>query len=200
MTINTQQIIAMANQIRTTRDPESLLLIIGTHSSAIADLTSSISTVQADILRDILPLLTMPSPTPQAIIGYLSKLAVGTAVPQLRAQVKLTVQLGELAAAINEIRAAIAEAQALLGDLSVVGDLAEVADQLQYGIADAITALNSSAATSLATVAQTQTALNAAANTTLSNFDTSSIENFNRTAYDEIKNLDANTTEFVALP
>lgn len=198
MTINTQQIVAMANQIRTTRDPESLLLVIGTHSNAIRDLTSSISTVQADILRDILPLLTMPSPTPQAIVSYLSKLAVGTAVPQLRAQVKMTVQLGELASAVNEIQSAIAEAQGALGE--VTGELAEVADQLQYEIADAVTTLNSTATSSLATVAQTQDAINSAANTTLSNFDTTSVENFNKTAYDEIKNLDTNTSEFVALP
>lgn len=198
MTINREQILAMAEQIRTTRDPESLALIIGTHSSALTDLTSSISTVQADILRDILPLLTMPSPTPQAIVSYLGKLAVGTAVPQLRAQVKLTVQLGELASAVSEIQSAIAEAQSALN--LVTGPLADVATQLQFEIASVTQTLNTTALTSLDTVAQTQAAVNQAANTTISNFDTSSIENFNKTAYDEIKNLDKSTSEFVALP
>jgi hypothetical protein len=198
MTINTQQITAMADQIRTTTDPESLSLIIGTHTKAISDLTSSISLVQADILRDILPLLSMPSPTPPAIVAYLGKLAVGTAVPQLRAQVKLTLQLAQLAQAVNEIQTAIAEAQRSLN--LVTGPLADVATGLQFEISNATKALSTVASTSLNTVAQTQTALNQTANTVISNFDTSSIENFSKTALNEIKNLDQNTSEFIELP
>jgi hypothetical protein len=198
MTINTQQITAMADQIRTTTDPESLSLIIGTHTRSIGQLTSSISTVQADILRDILPLLSMPSPTPTAIVAYLGRLAVGTAVPQLRAQVKLTLQLAQLARAVNEIQLAITDAQRRLNLTS--GPLADVATGLQFEIADATRALNTVAGTSLNTVAQTQAALNQTANTVISNFDTSSIENFDKTALNEIKNLDQNTSEFIELP
>lgn len=198
MAINTQQIKEMAEQIRTTVDPESLSLIIKTHTKALTDLTSSISIVQADILRDILPLLKMPSPTPTAIVGYLAKLAVGIAAPQLKAQVKLTIQLGELASAVKDIAAAVAEARSALK--LVTGELADLANELQSEIDSVAKTLVDSAVTSLSTVAETQTAVNEAANATISNFDTSSIENFNQTAQDQINKLDRNITGFVALP
>jgi uncharacterized coiled-coil protein SlyX len=195
MAINKEQIKEMANQIRNTTDPESLKLIVADHSGSLNKLTASMSKVQADILKDILPLLTMPSPTPTSILGYLGKLATGTAVPQLKAQVKLTIQLGELSEAIADISSAIAEAQAALKD--VTGPLQDLANELQTELADAITSLNTAATSSLSTISTTQTSLNTIANTQLSNFDTSSVEEFNKTAYTELDALEKNTDEFL---
>jgi hypothetical protein len=195
MAINKQQIKEMADQIRNTTDPESLKLIVADHSKSLSKLTAGVSKVQADILKDILPLLTMPSPTPPSIVSYLGKLATGTAVPQLKAQIKLTIQLGELSEAVADISSAIAEAQAALKD--VTGPLQDLANELQTELGDAILSLNQAATDSLGTISSTQTALNGIANTQLSNFDTSSIEEFNKTAYTELETLDKNTTEFL---
>ena len=193
--INKQQIKEIVDQIKYTKDPESLKLIITDYVGSLKELTAGGSTVQADILKDILPILSLPSPTPPSIVTWLGKLVTATAVPQLKAQVKLTVQLGELASAMAEVAAAIKEAQAALKD--VTGELKGLADELQGELGGVIGDLQSTALSSLADIGNAQTSLNTIAGSTVSDFDTSSIANFNKTAYAELDNLDTKTTEFI---
>jgi len=193
--INKKQIKEITDQIRYTKDPESLKLIIADHAGSLKDLTASVSKVQADILKDILPILSLPSPTPPSIVSWLGKLVTATAAPQLKAQVKMTIQLGELSAAMSDVAAAIKEAQAALKD--VTGELKDLADDLQGELGEVISGLNTTALSSLADIGTAQTSLNTIAGSTISDFDTSSIAKFNETAYDEINNLDTKTTEFL---
>ena len=193
--INKQQITEITDQIRNTKDPESLKLIIADHTGSLKELTASVSKVQADILKDILPILSLPSPTPPSIVSWLGKLVAGTAAPQLKAQVKLTVQLGELTSALADVAAAVREAQAALSD--VTGELKDLADELQGDLGDVINDLATTAASSLSDIGTAQTALNDIAGTTVSSFDTSSIANLSKSADTELVKLDENVSSFI---
>jgi uncharacterized protein YukE len=193
--INKQQITEITDQIRNTKDPESLKLIIADHTGSLKELTASVSKVQADILKDILPILSLPSPTPPSIVSWLGKLVAGVAAPQLKAQVKLTVQLGELTSALADVAAAVREAQAALSD--VTGELKDLADELQGDLGDVINDLATTAASSLSDIGTAQTALNDIAGTTVSSFDTSSIANLSKSADTELVKLDENVSSFI---
>lgn len=193
--INTNQIKEMTAQIRNTSDPESLKLIIADHTTGLKDLTASVSKVQADILKDILPILSLPSPTPPSIVSWLGKLVTGVAAPQLKAQIKLTIQLGELASAISDVAAAIQEAQAALRD--VKGELKDLADDLQADLDGVVKDLTATATSALSDIGSAQTALNTIAGSNLSSFDTSSVSNLARSAETELVAFDSNVTSFV---
>lgn len=193
--INKQQITEITDQIRNTKDPESLKLIIADHAGSLKELTASVSKVQADILKDILPILSLPSPTPPSIVSWLGKLVAGTAAPQLKAQVKLTVQLGELTSALTDVAAAVREAQAALSD--VTGELKDLADELQGDLGAVISDLATTAASSLSDIGTAQTALNNIAGTTVSSFDTSSLANLSKSADTELVKLDQNVTSYI---
>jgi uncharacterized protein YukE len=193
--INKQQITEITDQIRNTKDPESLKLIIADHAGSLKELTASVSKVQADILKDILPILSLPSPTPPSIVSWLGKLVAGTAAPQLKAQVKLTVQLGELTSALTDVAAAVREAQAGLSD--VTGELKDLADELQGDLGAVISDLATTAASSLSDIGTAQTALNNIAGTTVSSFDTSSLANLSKSADTELVKLDQNVTSYI---
>jgi uncharacterized protein YukE len=193
--INKQQITEITDQIRNTKDPESLKLIIADHTGSLKELTASVSKVQADILKDILPILSLPSPTPPSIVSWLGKLVAGVAAPQLKAQVKLTVQLGELTSALADVAAAVREAQAALSD--VTGELKDLADELQGDLGAVINDLATTAASSLSDIGTAQTALNDIAGTTVSSFDTSSIANLSKSADTELVKLDENVSSFI---
>jgi hypothetical protein len=193
--INKQQITEITDQIRNTKDPESLKLIIADHTKGLKDLTASVSKVQADILRDILPILSLPSPTPPSIVAWLGKLVAGTAAPQLKAQVKLTIQLGELTSAISDVAAAIQEAQAALKD--VTGELKDLADEIQGDLGTIISDLTTTAAASLSSIGSAQTALNDITGSTVSSFDTTSLDSLSKSADTELVKLDDNITSFI---
>lgn len=193
--INTNQIKEITTQIKSTSDPESLKLIIADHTKGLKDLTASVSKVQADILKDILPILSLPSPTPPSIVSWLGKLVTGVAAPQLKAQIKLTIQLGELASAISDVAAAIKEAQAALSE--VTGELKDLADDLQDELDGVVKDLTATATSALSDIGSAQTALNTIAGSNLSSFDTSSVSNLARSAETELVTFDSNVTSFV---
>lgn len=193
--INKQQIKEITDQIKNTKDPESLKLIIADHTGSLKELTASVSKVQADILKDILPILSLPSPTPPSIVAWLGKLVAGTAAPQLKAQVKMTVQLGELTSALADVAAAVREAQAALSD--VTGELKDLADNLQEELGAVVSDLVATSATSLASIGSAQQSLNDIAGTTVSNFDTSSLSSLSKSADTELVKLDENVTSFI---
>lgn len=193
--INKQQIKEITDQIRNTKDPESLKLIIADHTGSLKELTASVSKVQTDILKDILPILSLPSPTPPSIVSWLGKLVAGTAAPQLKAQVKLTVQLGELTSALADVAAAVREAQSALSD--VTGELKGLADELQGDLGAVISDLAATSATSLASIGSAQQSLNDIAGTTVSSFDTSSLANLSKSADTELVKLDENVTTYI---
>lgn len=193
--INTKQIKEITTQIKSTSDPESLKLIIADHSKGLKDLTASVSKVQADILKDILPILSLPSPTPPSIVSWLGKLVTGVAAPQLKAQVKLTIQLGELASAISEVAAAIKEAQAALNE--VTGELKDLADDLQDELDGVVKDLTATAVSALGDIGSAQASLNTIAGSNLSSFDTSSLDNLSKSASTELVNLDKNVSSYI---
>ena len=193
--INKQQIKEITDQIRYTKDPESLKLIIADHVGGLKDLTASVAKVQADILKDILPILALPSPTPPSIVSWLGKLVTATAAPQLKAQVKMTVQLGELSSALADVAAAIKEAQA--GLQGVTGELKDLADDLQGELNGAIGDLAATAVSSLGDIGSAQTSLNDIAGSTVSSFDTSNLSNFSKSAEAELAKLDQNVSAYI---
>lgn len=172
-------------QIKYTTDPESLREIIGEHTKSISKLATSVSDTQREILSNIIPILSLPSPTPPSIVSWLGKLTTGIAMPQMKAQIKLTIQLAELSSAIADVTAAVADAKAQLSD--VIGPLKEVADEVQGALDSA-----------LETVGATQGLLNELTGSTLSNFDTSNITNFLQTADQQVAELQQNATNFIA--
>lgn len=172
-------------QIKNTADPESLKEIIAEHTKSVSKLASSVSETQKEILSNIIPILTLPSPTPTSIVSWLGKLTTGIAMPQMKAQIKLTKQLAELSSAIAEVSAAVAEAKAELNE--VIGPLKEVADEVQGAIDSA-----------LETVGATQDLLNELTGETLSSFDTSSITNFLQSADQQVQQLQDKATQFIA--
>jgi len=181
--INKGRVDEIVKQIQNVSDPASLDLIIKDHTESITKLSTEIAKVQADIVRDIIPILTLPSPTPTAIVEYLAKLAVAEAKPQLKAQVKMTIQLGELSAAVKEIASAISTAKYTVsaGIMDVNNTLFSVTDEL-----------NKTVATALANVGKTQDGINAILGRAASEFDTSDIEKFNNTAAENLASLEAN--------
>lgn len=172
-------------QIKNTADPESLKEIIGEHTKSISKLASSVSETQKEILSNIIPILSLPSPTPPSIVSWLGKLTTGIAMPQMKAQIKLTKQLAELSSAIADVTAAVADAKAQLSD--VIGPLKEVADEVQGAIDSALETVNA-----------TQGLLNELTGETLSSFDTSSIGNFLQTADQQVQQLQEKATQFIA--
>lgn len=108
--VNTKHINELTKQIKNTTDCDSLLLVVDEHLKAVRDLFDDIKEEQSKILSDILPLLTIPAPTPQEIVKWIKKLVTATATPQLRAMIKYTKKLIQLTQAILNIIGAIEEA------------------------------------------------------------------------------------------
>lgn len=183
--MNTERTKQIIQQINGTTDAESLNLIVVKHVQSISNLIVGVNATQQEILSNIIPILTPPSPTPQSIVSWLSKLTTGIAIPQLKAQIRLTKQLAELSFAVAQVSSAVANARSQSS--SVTGPLKEAEDDLQVSLS-----------TALSNVSQTQSLLNQLTGTTLSNFDTSSVTNFLSTADQQISQLDQNASQYIA--
>lgn len=135
--VNTRKITALADQIKNTGDCESLELMISDAVDQVKDLISGIGIIQGLQLSDILPLLTLPSPDPFSIVSWLGKLVTGTALPQMMAYIKYTLQLIQLGSALSELQDAIQGAL----DISICSiNPGEALSSIQSDIDDKITA------------------------------------------------------------
>ena len=102
---------ALANQIRNTTDCSVLAELIDQHLQEIRDVVEDLINEQLEILKNILPILNLPSPDPASIVEWLSKLVTGSAFPQLTAYITMAQEAIALAQAITTVLAAVNDAQ-----------------------------------------------------------------------------------------
>ena len=108
--VNTAHINALADQIRFTTDCEVLQLVVEEHLKSVKALFDDIKAEQKEILSKILPLLTIPAPTPQDIIKWVKKFVASQITPQMRAQIAYIKKMIKLAIAIEKVVSAVASA------------------------------------------------------------------------------------------
>ena len=85
---NLEALDRMALQAEYITDCRTLTLFIENHLNGLEDLIGSILKRQLDIIKDFLPILSLPSPDPVSIVKWLGKLVLGSAWPQLQAMIK----------------------------------------------------------------------------------------------------------------
>lgn len=105
--VNTQHIDNLTKQIENVTDCTALTQIFEQHLDSVTDLVESKIETQLEILKNYLPLLTLPGINPAAIVKWLKKLVTGTIMPQLRAYINLLIQIAELQQSIQRLISAI---------------------------------------------------------------------------------------------
>lgn len=109
--LNTEHISNLSKQISKNTDPEVIKIHLKSCTSLVADIKSQLNKEMGKISADILPLLSLPGPNPFAIVKYLKKIALSSALPQLKAYTKLAKQLSDASRSLSTITSAIQEAQ-----------------------------------------------------------------------------------------
>ena len=107
---NTQHINDLATKIRNTTNCETLGLIVDQYIHSIVDLVAAKAQEEINIISNYLPILDLPGANPFAIVKWIAKLVTGTAYPQLMAMIKMTMQLIQLANALENLASALADA------------------------------------------------------------------------------------------
>ena len=109
--VNTQHIDNLTKQIENATDCTALTQIFEQHLDSVTDLVESKIETQLEILKNYLPLLSLPGPNPAAILKWLKKLLTGTIMPQLRAYINLLIQIAQLQQSIQQLISAITSAE-----------------------------------------------------------------------------------------
>lgn len=105
--INTKHIDNLTKQIENATDCQALTQIFEQHLESVTDLVEAKIETQLEILKTYLPLLSLPGPSPTAILKWLKKLVTGTIMPQLQAYITLIIQIAELQRSIQDLISAI---------------------------------------------------------------------------------------------
>lgn len=103
----TENIQKLTRQINSTTDCSALTLIFEQHLSSVTDLIEAKVESQLEIVKNYLPLLSLPGPSPTAILKWLKKLLTGTIMPQLKAYINLVIQIAQLQQALQELISAV---------------------------------------------------------------------------------------------
>lgn len=106
----TDNITELAKQINNTTDCSALTLIFEQHLDSVTDLIEAKIESQLEILKNYLPLLSLPGANPAAIVKWLKKLLMGSILPQLKAYINLVIQIAQLQSSLQELIKAIENA------------------------------------------------------------------------------------------
>lgn len=106
----TNNITELAKQINNTTDCSALTIIFEQHLESVTDLIEAKIESQLEILKNYLPLLSLPGPNPAAIVKWLKKLLTGSILPQLKAYINLVIQIAQLQSSLQELITAIENA------------------------------------------------------------------------------------------
>jgi hypothetical protein len=110
LVIATKRIKELTQQIRSVTDCEALKLIVKQHIDDLKKEAKKAVEEQLELLKQYLPITSLPSPTPWGIVKWLGKLVTGTIIPQLKAFIKYTTEILALILALNDIIQAIQDA------------------------------------------------------------------------------------------
>lgn len=108
--VNTDHIDNLTKQIENVTDCSALTQIFEQHLNSVTDLVESKIETQLEILKNYLPLLSLPGANPAAIVKWLKKLLTGSILPQLRAYINLIIQIARLQQSIQRLITAIERA------------------------------------------------------------------------------------------
>jgi hypothetical protein len=103
LVVNTKRITELTQQIRSVTDCNALRLIVKQHLDDVEKQAQKAVEEQLKLLKQYLPITSLPSPTPIGIVKWLGKLVTGSAIPQLEAFIKYTVEILQLIKAVNEL-------------------------------------------------------------------------------------------------
>ena len=106
----TNNITKLAEQINNTTDCSALTIIFEQHLTSVTDLIEEKLASQLEILKNYLPLLSLPGANPAAIVKWLKKLLLGSILPQLKAYINLVIQIAQLQRSLQELIKAIENA------------------------------------------------------------------------------------------
>ena len=106
----TNNITKLAEQINNTTDCSALTKIFEQHLDSVTDLIEAKLESQLEILKNYLPLLSLPGANPAAIVKWLKKLLMGSILPQLKAYINLVIQIAQLQSSLQELIKAIENA------------------------------------------------------------------------------------------
>jgi hypothetical protein len=109
LVVNTKRIKELTQQIRSTVDCDALKLIVKQHLDDIKKAAKAAVKEQLELLKQYLPITSLPSPTPWGIVKWLGRFVTGTVIPQLEAFIKYTVEILGLIKAVTELIKAVEE-------------------------------------------------------------------------------------------
>ena len=105
----TARIKELSAQIRGFNDYDGLRAIITQHINDLTDDINEKIKEKTTILEEIAPLLKLPL-SPLALVKYIAKLVIGDKLPQIKAAIKMVIQIVKLIQALNELQQEITRA------------------------------------------------------------------------------------------
>lgn len=101
--VNIKRVKKWVEELKAISDCDSLKMKLEISGDELKDLTKDATDEAKKLAEQYLPILKLPGPNPFKIVKWIGKLVTGSITPQLRAYIKYTMQLIQLAQAVTEL-------------------------------------------------------------------------------------------------